>query len=83
MKRLISLIEKFQKLSEITGATKTSSYGVTISFSPNDNLVHFELGGYDIPGWSRHTYFSSSKEKMLEELESWVDKAISDVDSEY
>ncbi len=46
---------RFAKLREITGAEKSSSYSLDVSFEPyGDIRVH--LGTYDIGDWPRHTY---------------------------
>lgn len=60
------LHDRFLKLRDKTGASKTSSYAMDVSFDPCDGIrVH--LGTYDIGSWPRHTYlgpFATETEAM-------------------
>ena len=62
------LHDRFLKLCDKTGASKTSSYNIDISFSQTGGIpVH--LGTYDIGDWSRHTHlgpFATESEAMVE-----------------
>src|ERR1035437_7935072 len=49
---------KFRKLGEITGASKSSSWSMSVNFSP-EGKVQVELGGYDVPGWNRHHFLTN------------------------
>jgi hypothetical protein len=63
---LESLHKEFLKLRDITGATKMSSYSMTVYFSPDED-ISIELGGYDIADWNRHEVigmFKSEKEAI-------------------
>jgi hypothetical protein len=48
-----SLHKQFLKLRDKTGASKISSYSMTVYFNPNET-ISIELGGYDIADWNRH-----------------------------
>jgi hypothetical protein len=76
MFELLNQIERFQSLKNITGASKMSSYSVSISFDPHSDEVNIELGGYDIGDWKRHTYIKTTKAQMIEDLTIKVNEAV-------
>lgn len=55
-----SLHKEFVKLRDKTGASKMSSYSMTVYFSPNET-ISIELGGYDIADWNRHENIGTFK----------------------
>lgn len=75
MKELLEIIERFQKLKEITGTSKSSSYAVTIRFDPWEEDVRVELGGYDVGYWARHEYLDTTRKDLLKDLSKKVDEA--------
>jgi len=80
MNELELLIKRFQSLKEITGTNKTSSYSVGIFFDPWNDTVAIELGGYDIPNWSRHEYIKTTRKNLLKDLEEKIIQAEQDVE---
>lgn len=55
-----SLHKEFVKLRNKTGASKMSSYSMTVYFSPEET-ISIELGGYDIADWNRHENIGTFK----------------------
>lgn len=58
------LHKRFAAISQKTGASKTSSFCLDVSFSL-DGSISVHLGTYDIGDWNRHTYlgpFNSESE---------------------
>ena len=60
------LARRFQRLGDITGREKSTSYVLNVIYEPvnmesptgPNNPIEFsvELGCYDVPGWPRHIY---------------------------
>jgi hypothetical protein len=76
MSNFETLHKQFLKLRDKTGASKMSSYSMTIYFSPDED-ISIELGGYDIQDWSRHEHigiFKSEKE-AIDALEIKINEA--------
>lgn len=72
MTKWTELITRFQKLSEITGNDKATSYEVKICV---DLYVGWELslGTYDIADWPRHTILSfKDEESALKRFEDII-----------
>lgn len=78
MEELYGLIEKFQKLGDITGRNKTSSYGVHLNFYADGEIL-LELGTYDVGDWNRHTYITVTKETLLTKLHNIIEEATKEV----
>jgi len=68
-------IKRFQSFKERTGASKSSSYSVHISFNVGDDHVYVELGGYDVGGWSRHESIRTTWDNLIEDITKKVDEA--------
>lgn len=76
MSNFETLHKQFLKLAEKTGKSKISSYSLTVYYHPDEEIT-VELGGYDIPYWSRHESspaFTSEK-ATLEWLEAKIKQA--------
>lgn len=59
----LMLHERFLKLRDKTGASKITSYSMSVYFSP-EGRISVELGTYDISGWPRHTYLGSFESEL-------------------
>lgn len=72
-----NLHKEFLKLRDKTGATKMSSYSMTVYFSP-DETISIELGGYDIADWNRHENIGTfnSEEEAINALYHKINEAI-------
>jgi len=70
------LAKKFQKLSEITSADKSSSYSFNINYSLNGGIF-IELGCYDIGDWPRHLSLGpfNTEQEALEATLKKIDEA--------
>ena len=78
MKDVIAQIVRFQKLGELFGRSKTSSFSVNIEFnqlSHETEIVHICVGGYDVYGWGRHRIVETTFQDLLTTLTSLVDEA--------
>ena len=70
MERFLSLVERFQALSEKFGYGKSSSYSVSLDIANNcyelEGKYSLELGTYDIGDLPRHSHLGPFKN--LDEL---------------
>ena len=70
MSKWFKLAARFQKMGQVTGHEKSSSYVMNVIFTPAVPMeIAVELGTYDIPGWPRHLYlgpFTSEAEALTE-----------------
>jgi len=75
IEELENQIKRFQSFKERTGASKTSSYSVNISFSCYEDKVYVEFGGYDVGDWSRHESIETTWDNLIEDIIKKVDEA--------
>ena len=69
-------IKRFRSFKQRTGASKGSSYSVSINFDGYDNdTVHVEFGGYDIGDWSRHERLETTWDNLVEDFTKKIDEA--------
>jgi hypothetical protein len=70
------LHKRFLKLRETTGASKISSFSMSVYFSAEE-MISIELGGYDIADWNRHEHIGDfySEEEALIALENKIKEA--------
>lgn len=72
---LLEQIARFQKLKEITGCSKMSSYRIGFTFGPwDDQRVDIEWGCYDVGGYNRHYRTSCLKENLIEHMKQEIRK---------
>lgn len=65
MKELFELVDRFQKLKEVTGTNKSSSYTVSIHFDLWEDKVTLEWGCYDVGSYPRHYQTECTREDLL------------------
>ena len=78
MSKWFKLAARFQKMGEVTGHEKSSSYVMNVIFTPAVPMeIAVELGTYDIGDWPRETVLGpfSSEEKALMETEKKIAEA--------
>ena len=68
-------IERFRSFKERTGASKSSSYSVSINFDGYNDTVYVEFGGYDVGGWSRHESLETTQDYLVRDFTFMVDLA--------
>ena len=80
MEQLVNLVNRFQKLKDITGTHKCSSYSVNVCFDVWTDNITITLGTYDVGEWSRYTEIHTTLPKMLDDLEAKIKEAEAEVE---
>lgn len=68
-------IKRFQSFKNRTGASKSSSYSVSVNFAGYDDTVYVEFGGYDVGDWSRYKLLETTWDNLVEDFTKKVDEA--------
>jgi hypothetical protein len=70
------LAQRFQKLKEVTGRDKSSSYVLNVVFDPDDGIL-VEMGCHDVADWPRNIALGpfDFEEKALEATRAKVAEA--------
>lgn len=80
MEQLVHLINRFQKLKDITGTNKSTSYDVNIRFDVWTDNITITLGTYDVGEWNRYTEIHTTLPKMLDDFEAKIEEAEAEVE---
>lgn len=73
MNDLVKLIDRFQALKTKTGAGKTSSYQLTMTFDPDGDCIELQWGCYDIADYPRIYETTSTRCDLLSHMQREIE----------
>ena len=73
MNDLLKLIDRFQALRAKTGAGKTRSYQLTMTFDPDGDSIELQWGCYDIADYPRMYETTSTRDDLLSHMQREIE----------